>query len=81
MARAARQTFNTCYVPEDSPPWTNLFCTVTWTASRFLDENIKTGRMYITHLMSHANSDGAGVCTCTCVCLGMCTRTSVCVHT
>lgn len=68
-------------MPEDSHPWTDLFCTMTQIPSRFTDEEIKVGRRYVTHRMSQDNNDGAGVSACTSVCLGACTCTRECIGT
>lgn len=75
--RQQGQTFNTYYMPEGSHLWTNLSCTVTQITPGFVDENIKVGRSYVTHLTSPVNNDEAGVCTFMWVCLGICTRTGV----
>lgn len=78
--RQQGQTLNTYYMPEGSHLWTNLSCTVTQITSGFIDENIKVGRSYITHLMSHVNNDEAGVYIHVCMFGHLYTHECVCVH-
>lgn len=78
--RQQGQTFNTYYMPEGSHLWTNLSCTVTQITSGFIDENIKVGRSYITHLMPRVNSDEAKlVCVHSCVYVWASAHARVCL--